>query len=132
MRDADQKRYWLLGLLFLISIIPQVIMLPLLGSINLLFLIVVWVILWAFIFLAPKPVAVVIAILAAIAMAIPPSPNYEFPTNTGALHFQFIGWDNVANALYGVVFFFVFYLILFELAALFVRRPPKVADPATE
>lgn len=125
-------RYWLLGLLFLISVIPQVITLPLLGSINLLLLIAVWVILCAFIFLTRKPLAVVVGVLAAFVMAIPPSPNYAFPTNTGALQFQFIGWSNVASGLYGLVFFFVFYLVLFELAVLFVRRPPKLRAAAPE
>lgn len=123
MRNGAQKRYWLFGLLFLISIIPQVILLPLLGSINLLFLIAIWVILCAFVLLTPKPFAMAMAALGALAMAIPPSPNYAFPTNTGALNFQFIGWGNVANALYGVVFFFVFYLVIFELAAFLTRKP---------
>jgi len=42
------------------------------------------------------------------------------------LQLQFIGWGNIANALYGTVFFFVFYLIIFELAA-FLARPSRAA-----
>lgn len=126
MRNGTQKHYWLLGLLFLISVIPQVIMLPLLGSINLLFLIAVWVILCTFVFLTAKPIAIACGALAAMAMAIPPSPNYVFPTNAGVLQLQFIGWGNIANALYGTVFFFVFYLIIFELAV-FLARPSRAA-----
>lgn len=79
MRNGTQKHYWLLGLLFLISVIPQVIMLPLLGSINLLFLIAVWVILCTFVFLTAKPIAIACGALAAMAMAIPPSLITYFP-----------------------------------------------------
>lgn len=69
--------------------------------------------------------AVVVALLAAAAMAVPPAPNYLWPSNTGRLHLQFIGWGNVFHALYGVVFFFVFYLVFFELAALFTKKAQR-------
>lgn len=123
MRNGSQLRYWLVGLLFVLSIIPQLLMLPILGSINLLFLIAVWVILCAFTLFGPKPLAAAIAVLGAIAMAIPPIPNYAFPDNSGTLRLGFIGWENVAHALYGTIFFFVFYLVIFELAAFLTERP---------
>jgi hypothetical protein len=119
-----QYRYWLLGLLFVISASPQVLVLPLLGSINLLFLVLLWILLCVTILFGPRVLAVLVALLLAVAMAVPPAPNYLWPSNSGALHFQFIGWGNVFHGLYGVVFFFVLYLVLFELAALFVRKQP--------
>ena len=122
-------RYWLAGLLFILSIIPQVLTLPLLGGVNLVFLVVLWLVLYAFVMFTRKPLPAVIALLAAIAMAVPPSPNYLFSTNTGSLHFQFIGWANVTNDLYGLVFFFVFYLILFELAVFLIRKSRKGTPP---
>lgn len=115
-------RYWLMGLLFVVSTIPQFVLLPIFGGINLLLLVVVWVILCAFILLAPKPLAAFVAVLGSVMMAIPPVPNYVFPTNSGTLHFQFIGWKNVEHALYSVVFFFVFYLVIFELAVFLTRK----------
>lgn len=125
MQTGTQTRYWLLGLLFVVSTIPQIVLLPILGDINLLFLVAVWVILCASMWMGSKTLAVFVAALGALAMAIPPVPNYLFPTNSGSLSFQFIGWSAVGHALYGAAFFFVFYLVIFELTAFFTRKPDR-------
>jgi len=122
MAAVMKNRYWLLGLLVIVSAIPQVLVLPLLGSTNLLFLILLWVLLAIAVLYGRKAIRLATAFLFAIAMAVPPAPNYLWPTNTGVLRFQFIGWANVFHALYGTIFFFVFYLALFLLAAVYVRR----------
>lgn len=129
MRTKPSMRFWLWGLLFLISVVPQIILAPFLSILNLLFLVALWIVLCAVALLGSRLATTSIAFIWAIAMAIPPAPNYVWFSNTGSLYFHFIGWRGVAYAAYSTAFFFVFYLILFELAAAFGRRP---ATPAAD
>lgn len=122
MHTNTHARYWLIGLLFVISVIPQLLLMPIFGVINILFMIAIWVILCVFTLLGPKLAAACIAVVGAAAMAIPPVPNYLFPTNEGNIQFQFIGWHNLANSFGSVVFLFVFYFVVFELAAWLTRK----------
>lgn len=116
MSNKTKNRYWIAALLFIVSILPQVLVLPLFGSINLVFLILLWFVLIATILFGSRLAATMVAVLASAAMAVPPVPYYLWPSNIGVLHLQFAGWGAVLHALYGVAFLFAFYFVLFELA----------------
>lgn len=113
-----RKRYFLMIFLVLLSAVPQVIVLPILGDENLAFLLLLWVLLGLWCKAASWRWSIAAVVLCAAAMAIPPNPNY-FSMSSGEPRFYFIGLDNILDGLYGIVFFFVFYLAIFwSVAAL--------------
>jgi hypothetical protein len=117
------KRYLIIVLLIAVSAVPSMIMLPVMGNINLLFLLILWAVFLAVIKVLPKSFLVALSVLFAVAMTIPPYPNYLSVTNDGHFSLGFIGFENVfGGALWRLAFFFIFYLVFFIVAALLVGR----------
>lgn len=117
-----RKRYLLMFFLVPLSAVPQAIVMPVLGDENLAFLLLLWVLLGLWCKAASWRWSVAFAVLCAVAMAIPPSPNY-FSVSSGEPRFFFVGLGNIRDGLYGAVFFFVFYLAIFwSVAALLSSR----------
>lgn len=116
-------RYLLIALLVVVSFLPQLLVVGIFGDINLLFLAALWALLFLCFLKAPKGLAVFAAVIGALVMAIPPVPNYVWPGKHG-LNIQFVGWNDVleGGGLYGIVFFFMFYLIVFGVVAWLMNR----------
>lgn len=122
MKMPTLLRYFVVLLLFVLSVIPQVILLPILGDTNLLLLIAIWVVLFLSFVVRSKTFVITLSGIAALLMAIPPMPNYVFPSNLGVIQFQFIGWDGILSAWYSELAFFVIYFAIFALASLLAKR----------
>ncbi len=91
------------------------------GDLNLLFLLILWVLLLAVARVVPKRLLVALAVLFAIAMTVPPFPNYLFVTKDGHISFYFNGLKGVFDgALWRLAFFLIFYIVFFVAVALLV------------
>lgn len=125
IKDLVQRnrgaRYTVVATLIVLSAVPFVVMLPILGDINIAFLVVVWLLfLWAARAL-PKGVALGVATFFALALAIPPYPNYLSVTADRRIHLSFIGFENIFDDLFGFLFFFVFYLAIFVAMVFLIK-----------
>src|SRR5438552_9390533 len=90
-------RYTLVGALIATSAVPFIIMLPILGDMNLVFLLILWPLFLLAARLLPKSFALCVAAFFAIALAVPPYPNYLSITVEKRLHLSFIGFKNVID-----------------------------------
>lgn len=122
MKLPGLVRYVLIAALVAASFVPQFLTVGVFGELNLWLLIVLWLVLFACYLKVSKGVAWAATIIGALAMAIPPVPNYVSVSN--GLHLTWIGWGNLleGSGLYGIVFFFVFYALVFGAAAWLLRR----------
>jgi hypothetical protein len=107
-------RYSLVAALIAASFIPQLMTVALLGEVNLVVLAALWAILLTCFVQAGEVLSRAVGIIAALLMAVPPTPNFVSMSDRG-LHFEFIGWSNLLGpgGLYGIVFFFAFYALIF-------------------
>lgn len=121
-RQSKAARRALVVLLIAVSPIPFIILLPVLGGINIAFLVLVWVLFLWMTQALPRRVRLFAAVLAAIALAIPPYPNYLSITAERRLHFSFIGFENVFDHPFGLSFLFAFYLAIFAVAVFLLER----------
>lgn len=110
---SNPTRYILIVALIGLSIIPQLLTVGVWGEANLWILIGVWIALLLCFAKGTKGLIWPASIIGALIMAIPPVPNYLSPSE--GLQVSFIGWRHIleGNGLYGIVFFFVCYLLLF-------------------
>lgn len=130
-QKARLIRYLLTTLLILLSLVPQVILLPVLGDINLLFLCVLWGLLLICFLKAPLRVSLGASILGAIAMAITPMPYYVGVSNSGVPYFHTLDWKSILEDVYGTSFFFVWHLAFFAgVACLLGRRQRQSSSPS--
>jgi len=113
MTLSNPAHYILIVALIGLSIVPQLLTVGVLGEANLWILIGVWIALLLFFAKGPKGLIWPGSIIGALIMAIPPVPNYLWPSE--GLQVRFIGWQHIleGNGLNGIAFFFVFYLLLF-------------------
>lgn len=121
MKMSVAARY--LGIVFLvvISLVPQFITGVIVGSFNLIFLLVLWVILVICFLKVNARWATTLALFGGLAMAVPPVPYYLLVLENG-FQFHFIGWNNMGwQAAYGILFFFAFYVTIFVATALLLR-----------
>ena len=123
-RKRKIKRYLIVALLIIITAAPSIMMLPILGSLNLLFLLILWPLFLVIVKILPKRFLLLPPMFFAIAMAIPPYPYYFSITDEGHPSFGFIGFKNIFDDLYGLVFFFIFYFAIFVSVA-FLINPRK-------
>jgi hypothetical protein len=121
-RYRRSVRYTLVGALIAMSALPFIFMLPILGDMNFLFLFILWpLFLWAARVL-PKSFALCVATFCAIALTVPPYPNYLSITAEKRLHLSFIGFKNVLDDPFGLSFFFCFYLSIFIATVFLIGR----------
>jgi hypothetical protein len=113
MTLSNPARYILIVVLLGLSLVPQLLTVGVLGEANLWILIGVWIALLLCFAKGPKRLIWLASIIGALIMAIPPVPNFLSPSE--GLQVSFIGWRHIleGNGLYGIVFFFVGYLLLF-------------------
>lgn len=117
-------RFIQIAVLVVISFAPQFLTVGVFGEINFWFLALLWLVLFLCYFMASESLARVATIIAALAMAIPPVPNYVFPSEISGWQLTWIGWKSLleGGGLYGIAFFFVFYALLFGAVAWLLRR----------
>lgn len=122
-------RYLLVVFLVLISIIPQLLTIGILGEINLWFLVLLWLLLSFCYFYAGPKLSRIATFIASLAMAVPPAPNYLFPSGPDDWRLTWIGWNNLleAGSIYGIVFFFIFHAMTFATAGWLIRYRKTVS-----
>jgi len=112
----------LAGMVVLISFIPQAIVSPFLGEINLVFLLLLWIAFLALLRFLTRRQMFFTAAICAMLMAFPPVPNWMWYSNSGGLLLRFIGWSGLLREVYGIVFFFLLYLAIFISIVLLSRN----------
>lgn len=123
---ANGARYFAVFIAAMISAIPTFIMLPMLGSVNFVPLAAIWLfLLWRYKG-RNKAAPWHWMMLGAVLMAIPPTPNYVAISDSGRMHLNFIGFANVFDHPFGIVFFFVFYMAIFYLAFKLYPKNPAI------
>lgn len=127
MRLPAPIRYVLIAALVLVSFVPQFLTVGVFGELNLWLLVVLWLVLFFCYLKGSKGLAWTASIIGALAMVIPPVPNYVSVSN--GLHLTWVGWSNLleGGGLYGIVFFFVFYALVFGAVAWLLRRKSAAA-----
>jgi|SRR5579885_2001770 len=120
-------RLFALGLI-LLSFVPQIFVLPLLGEINLIFLLLLWIVFLVLFKLLARGQMLVASILLAVAMAFPPIPNWMWYSNSGELLFRFIGWSNLSREGYNIAFFLVLYLAIFVGVTFLLKKDDRIQD----
>jgi hypothetical protein len=123
-RDSIKNgmRYIAVAALIVISAVPWTILVPILGEVNLLFLFSLWALFLVLSKILQKRLVILVSVIFAIAMAIPPVPNYVSVSGEH-LRFSFIGFESIfGGTLWRLVFFFALHLVLFIAAAFLITH----------
>lgn len=103
----------LLVVIMIISAIPSIILLPILGDINLIFVASLWILYFVGLKYLSNRLLIYLIIMFSILMSIPPNPNYFVYTNEGNYKFMFIGFQNIFDEdAWSKLVFFVYYLLV--------------------
>lgn len=124
MTKSMLLRVLLVAMLIVLSFIPQLLVVSVLGDINFALLAAIWLALFACFFRAGQSLITLAIWTGAAAMAIPPVPNYVAISQSDGPHLMWVGWSNLmtASGMYGVAFFLFFYGVIFWGASKLVQK----------